>query len=468
MKIKIPEGPFEPTWESLKNYKIPDWYKDAKFGIFIHFGVYSVPAFGNEWYPRNMYIKGTPEFEHHIKTYGEHKKFGYKDFIPLFKAEKFDPYEWVDIFKRAGAKYIVPVAEHHDGFAMYDCSYTKWCATKMGPKRDIIGELAKAVRENYLTFGISYHRAEHWWFFNEGMKFDSDVREREYFDLYGPAQPETMQPTEEFLEDWYLRLTEIIDKYQPQLIYFDWWIEQPSFEPYLKRIFAYYYNKAYQWEKSVVINYKLNAVPRECAVFDVERGKLSDIDPIYWQTDTSISRLSWGYIEKDIYKSSKELIWELVDIVSKNGNLLLNIGPQADGTIPEPVKKILLEIGEWLLKNGEAIYGAKPWKIYGEGPTRSAGGSFSEKEITYTGKDFRFTTKEDILYAILMNKPEKDEVFIKSLSTELTLYQKDVLKVELLEKKLEVPFERNEKGLIIKVPEHDKLNYPITFKITSK
>jgi alpha-L-fucosidase len=468
MRYKMPEGPFEPQWESLKKYKIPEWYKDAKFGIFIHFGVYSVPAFGNEWYPRNIYIEGTLEYEHHIRTYGEHKKFGYKDFIPLFKAEKFDPYEWADLFKKAGAKYVVPVAEHHDGFAMYDCTFTRWCASKMGPKRDIIGELSRAVREIFLTFGISYHRAEHWWFFHEGMKFDSDVREKEYFDLYGPAQPESMQPTEEFLEDWFLRLLEIVDKYQPQLVYFDWWIEQPAFEPYLKKFFAYYYNRAYEWGKGVVINYKLNAVPRECAVFDVERGKLADIDPIYWQTDTSISRISWGYIENDVYKPAKELIWELVDIVSKNGNLLLNVGPKADGTIPEEVEKILLEIGNWLLINGSAIYGTRPWKVYGEGPTKGSAGSFSEKEINYTGRDFRFTTKGDILYAILMEKPEKDEVLIKSLSTNLTLYQKEVAKVELLGKKGDLNFERNEEELKVRIPDHDKLNYPITFKILGR
>ncbi|HOP95685.1 MAG TPA: alpha-L-fucosidase [Dictyoglomaceae bacterium] len=465
--INLPEGPFKPEWESLKNYKIPEWYKDAKFGIFIHFGVYSVPAFGNEWYSRNMYVQGTPEYEHHLKTYGTQKVLGYKDFIPLFKAEKFDPYSWADLFRKAGAKYVVPVAEHHDGFAMYDCSFTRWCATKIGPKRDIIGELAKAVRENFLTFGVSYHRAEHWWFFNEGMKFDSDVRDKEYFDLYGPAQPETMQPTEDFLNDWYLRLTEIVDKYQPQLIYFDWWIEQPAFEPYLKKFFAYYYNRACNWERGVVINYKLNAVPRECAVFDMERGKLSDIDPVYWQTDTSISRLSWGYIEKDVYKPAKELIWELIDVVSRNGNLLLNVGPKADGTIPEEAEKTLLEIGNWLLINGEAIYGTRPWRIYGEGPTRGEAGSFSEKPTTYTSKDFRFTTKKDVLYVILMEKPEGDEIVIKSLGKNFHVFNREIVRIELLEKKAEAKFSREDDGVRIKIPEFDKIKYPAVFKIFS-
>ncbi|HPC77876.1 MAG TPA: alpha-L-fucosidase, partial [bacterium] len=350
------EGPFKPVWESLENYEVPQWYQDAKFGIFIHWGVYSVPAFGNEWYPRNMYKQGTREFEHHVKTYGSQKNFGYKDFIPMFTAEKFDPDKWADLFLKSGAKFVVPVAEHHDGFAMYDCSYTGWSAVSMGPKRDIIGELANAVRKRYLVFGVSYHRAEHWWFFHEGMKFDSDVRDSRYIDFYGPAQPETTQPNEEFLEDWFSRLCELVDKYHPQVVWFDWWIEQPAFEPYLRRFAAYYYNRGFQWNRGVAINYKNQAFPRKAAVFDVERGLLEDIDPYFWQTDTSISKNSWGYIKDHDYKTADWIICDLVDIVSKNGALLLNIGPKPDGTIPEQEEEILLEIGQWLLVNGEAIY----------------------------------------------------------------------------------------------------------------
>jgi len=459
------EGPFEPTWESLSQFKIPDWYINAKFGIFIHYGVYSVPAFSNEWYPRNMYIKGSKEYEYHIKTYGNPKEFGYKDFIPMFKAEKFDPDEWADLFRKAGAKYVVAVAEHHDGFAMYDCSFTRWCATKMGPQKDIIGELAKALKRHFLTFGISYHRAEHWWFFHEGTKFESDVQDRNYIDLYGPAQPETTQPNEEFLEDWYIRLCEIVDKYQPQIVYFDWWIEQPVFEPYLKRFSAFYYNRGYQWQKGVAINYKLNSFPRSCAVYDVERGVQDDIDPIFWQTDTSISRLSWGYIENDEYKSSKEIIQDLIDIVSKNGALLLNVGPKSDGTIPEPAKNILLEIGHWLLINGEAIYETRPWKIYGEGPTKVIAGSFKEAPKNFTGNDFRFTTKGDNLYIFVMEKPEKTPILIRSLSDRITLYPKRIEKVEILQTKESINFQRDEDGLRVYLEDLDKYVYPLALKV---
>ena len=462
------EGPFKPVWESLENYEVPQWYQDAKFGIFIHWGVYSVPAFGNEWYPRNMYKQGTREFEHHVKTYGSQKNFGYKDFIPMFTAEKFDPDKWADLFLKSGAKFVVPVAEHHDGFAMYDCSYTRWNAVNMGPKRDIIGELANAVRKRYLVFGVSYHRAEHWWFFHEGMKFDSDVRDPRYIDFYGPAQPETTQPNEEFLEDWLNRLCELLDKYHPQIVWFDWWIEQPAFEPYLRRFAAYYYNRGFQWNRGVAINYKNQAFPRKAAVFDVERGLLEDIDPYFWQTDTSISKNSWGYIKDHDYKTADWIICDLVDIVSKNGALLLNIGPRPDGTIPEQEEEILLEIGQWLLVNGEAIYGTKPWKVYGEGPTKVIPGSFADtRRSKFTGRDIRFTVKGNDLYGIVLGRSEKDEIIIQSLSPTLRLFNRDITGVKVLGVDENVQWIRDESGLRVKIPEKLNTELPFVIKIMS-
>ena len=462
------EGPFKPVWESLENYEVPQWYQDAKFGIFIHWGVYSVPAFGNEWYPRNMYKQGTREFEHHVKTYGSQKNFGYKDFIPMFTAEKFDPDKWADLFLKSGAKFVVPVAEHHDGFAMYDCSYTRWNAVNMGPKRDIIGELANAVRKRYLVFGVSYHRAEHWWFFHEGMKFDSDVRDSRYIDFYGPAQPETTQPNEEFLEDWLNRLCELLDKYHPQIVWFDWWIEQPAFEPYLRRFAAYYYNRGFQWNRGVAINYKNQAFPRKTAVFDVERGLLEDIDPYFWQTDTSISKNSWGYIKDHDYKTADWIICDLVDIVSKNGALLLNIGPRPDGTIPEQEEEILLEIGQWLLVNGEAIYGTKPWKVYGEGPTKVIPGSFADtRRSKFTGRDIRFTVKGNDLYGIVLGRSEKDEIIIQSLSPTLRLFNRDITDVKVLGVNENIQWVRDESGLRVKIPEKLNTELPFVIKIMS-
>jgi alpha-L-fucosidase len=185
----VDRGPFAPTWNSLEEYRVPAWYVDGKFGIFIHWGVYSVPAFGNEWYPRQMYLQNTDAFQHHVATWGPHHTFGYKDFIPLFKARKFDAAEWADLFRKSGARFVVPVAEHHDGFAMYDCGFSRWTATRMGPRRDIIGELAQAVRQEGMVFGLSSHRVEHWWFMNGGMQFHSDVQDPAFLDFYGPAKP---------------------------------------------------------------------------------------------------------------------------------------------------------------------------------------------------------------------------------------------------------------------------------------
>ncbi len=475
------EQKYEPTWESLADYTVPEWYQDAKFGIFIHWGVYSVPAFGNEWYPRNMYIEGTPEFQHHLEIWGPHNKFGYKDFIPMFRAEKFDPARWADLFKRAGARYVVPVAEHHDGFAMYDCSFSRWTAARMGPRRDIIGELAEAVRKEGLVFGVSSHRAEHWWFFNGGMTFDSDVRDPQFYDLYGPAKPgpslhewEKWQskdwhprPDGKFLEDWLARTCELVDRYWPQLIWFDWWVEQIVFEPYLQRFAAYYYNRGVEWDQGVVINYKNEAFPEGTAVLDIERGQLKDIRPLFWQTDTSVSRNSWGYITDQDYKTATSLTHDLIDIVSKNGALLLNIGPRPDGTIPEPEEEILLEIGRWLAVNGEAIYGTRPWKVYGEGPTEVFEGAFQDtRRAEFTAQDVRFTTKGDVLYAIVLGWPESGEVAIRSLGTSTMLYPDAIGRVELLGAREKVEWSRDANGLRVRLPSRRTTDAAFVLRIT--
>jgi alpha-L-fucosidase len=451
--IPLPEGPFEPTWESLENYTVPSWYVDGKFGIFIHWGLYSVPAFGNEWYPRNMYQVGSREYEHHIATYGSPKDFGYKDFIPNFKAERYDPNAWAALFRQAGAKFVVPVAEHHDGFPMYHSDLTDWCAGKMGPKRDLVGELAQAVRDQWLVFGVSSHRAEHWWFFDGGMKFPSDVQDPRYAGLYGPAQPEAMPPSEGFLDDWFARCCELVDKYRPQLFWFDWWIEQPVFRPYLQRFAAYYYNRGAQWNQGVAINFKNKAFPAKAAVYDVERGQLDDINPLFWQTDTAVSKNSWGYIVNQDYKTSESVVGDLVDIVSKNGALLLNVGPAPDGTIPEGDTRILLDVGKWLWLNGEAIYGSRPWKVYGEGPTQVLSGGFTDtKRGAFTSEDIRFTTKGNTLYATVLAWPPDGTVTIRSLGTRLRVYTGEVGDVRLLGNPGSLEWARNEEGLTVKFP----------------
>ncbi len=446
-------GPFAASWESLAKYQVPEWYLDAKFGIFIHWGVYAVPAFGSEWYPRNMYQQGSKEFEHHVATHGPQARFGYKEFISQFKAEKYEPGHWAELFHSAGAKFVVPVAEHHDGFPMYDTALSEWCAAKMGPKRDVMGELAVAVRQHGMVFGVSSHRAEHWWFFDGGMKFESDVQDARYTGLYGPARPEKGDPpNREFLDDWLARTCELVDKYQPQLVWFDWWIEQPVFQPYLQQFAAYYYNRGAQWHRGVAINYKNEAFPVGTAVFDVERGQLAGIRPRFWQTDTSISKNSWGYVGHQDYKTAAEIVGDLVDIVSKNGCLLLNIGPRPDGTIPEPEEQVLRQIGRWLAVNGEAIYGTRPWKLFGEGPTQVVEGSFNDtKRQPFTGRDIRFTTKGDTLYAIVLAWPG-DTLAVQSLASGAPNVEGEVRQVSLLGHSGKLEWLRDKDGLVVKMP----------------
>jgi alpha-L-fucosidase len=469
----VNRGPFRPDWKSLEDFRVPAWYLDGKFGIFIHWGAYSVPAFGNEWYPRNMYVSGSKEFKHQVETYGPQSLFGYKDFLPMFKAEHFDAAAWARLFREAGAKYVVPVAEHHDGFPMYDYDFTEWSAAKMGPKRDVIGELSQAVRKEGLVFGASSHRVEHWWFFDEGMKFDSDVRDSRYAAFYGPArdrkaaEDQSAPPTREFLEDWLVRTCQIVDKYQPQLLWFDWWIAQPSVHPYLRKFAAYYYNRGAEWKKGVAINYKKHggeSFPDSAGVLDVERGQLAAIRPYFWQTDTSVSKNSWGYVKNQDYKTVDSLVDDLVDIVSKNGALLLNIGPKPDGTIPEPEQKILLEIGRWLRVNGEAVYGTRPWRVYGEGPTRVVEGPFADtKRKPFTGEDIRFTVRGETLYAIALAWPETGKLLIRSLPSGAGVMQ--VKGVSLLGYGGKLAWKQGARGLEVTMPAARPCDYAFALKI---
>jgi alpha-L-fucosidase len=459
------DGPFRPDWESLKAYSVPEWYKDAKFGIFIHWGVYSVPAFGSEWYPRLMYIPGTAEFKHHVATYGSQEQFGYKDFIPRFKAEKFDPAAWARLFKEAGAKYVVPVFEHHDGFQMYDSALSDWTAAKMGPHRDLQGDLAKAVRAEGLHLGASSHRVEHNFFLGVGRAIRSDVNDPQNAGLYGPAHNwlenkhgtplgnDFTYVSKAWTRDWLARSAEIVEKYHPEIMYFDWWIGQPAVREDLARFAAFYYNTSLKNSGGVgIINYKDFAMQDNSGVLDIERGQLSGIRSAYWQTDTSLSNKSWGYIENDTFKSSEVVIHQLVDIVSKNGNLLLNIGPRSDGTIPDEVQRVLREIGVWLKANGEAIYGTRPWRTFGEGPTKIIEGAFHDSDSqVFTPEDFRFTTKGGVLYAIELGWPENGEAVIHSLGKG-EAGDRAVESVELLGSTDRIAFTARLDGLHLKLP----------------
>jgi alpha-L-fucosidase len=471
------QGPFRPDWESLQKYEAPEWYRDAKFGIFIHWGAYSVPAFGSEWYPRMMYVKDSPEYKHHLETYGAQEKFGYKDFIPMFKADQFDPAAWAELFKKAGAKYVIPVAEHHDGFAMYDSSLSDWTVTKMGPRRDTTGELGKAARAAGLHFGVSSHRVEHNFFLGPGRKISSDVNDPQYAMLYGPAHNWVMNPSgtplnndftyvsPAWANDWLARSAELVQKYHPDIVYFDWWIGQPSIRSHLSRFAAFYYNSSLKYGDHIgVINYKDYAMQDHSGVLDIERGQLGDLRLLPWQTDTSASNKSWGYINNDTFKSPEFIVHQLIDIVSKNGNLLLNIGPRSDGTIPDEVKQVLLDVGAWLNMNGEAIYGTRPWRIYGEGPTKVAAGTFHDTDTAkYTAEDFRFTTKRDVLYAIGLAWPANGEAVIHSLTP--TAGSEKLRSVELLGSNATLHFDQRGDGLHVRLPAEVPTKYAYVLRL---
>ena len=474
----IANGKFKDNWQSLSNHKTPEWYYRDKFGIFIHWGIYSVPAFGNEWYSRNMYNKNHREFEHHINTYGPQSEFGYKDFIPMFKGENFDAERWVRIFKNAGAKFVMPVAEHHDGFAMYDTEFNRWNAAKMGPCRDVVGEIKAECEKQGLTFCASNHRAEHYFFMGIGTSIDSDMKpDKEWFDFYAPAYYDEkvgdrtieacdiideFPATEEFLDDWMVRICELVDKYQPKILYFDWWIQNQCFKPYLKKIAAYYYNRADEWGEEVTIDFKHNAFPLGTATLDIERGSLGEIFRTPWQTDTAIGNQSWGYRTDNTYKSAYEVLTTLIDVVSKNGMLLLNVGPKADGTFTDEETATLEGIGSWLAVNGEGIYGTTPYKFFKEGEHQPSSGMFSEGNVAYDEKDFRFTYKDGVIYAFQM-KPSQS-IKLNSFYTDRCGICID--KVEVLGDNEVESFVCNREGLTVELKSAPKGDLPQCLKIT--
>jgi alpha-L-fucosidase len=411
-KPEIPPGPFQPTWDSLRaNWKPPEWFRDAKFGIFMHWGLYAVPAHGNEWYVSRMY-----NLPWQVQTYGPTSKFGYKDFIPLFTCEKYNPDDWAALFKKAGAKYIMPTAEHHDGFALWDSALTRWDAKDMGPKRDLIGDMAAAARKVGLKFCVSSHRWEHYSFVNPGNDTSADTYDPQYNDFYSTLNRNDPARAEEFVADWIARQCELIDKYQVDLLYWDNGLNGRNADPAKLKVAAYYYNRAREWGKEVGINTK-QAAMLSGGIRDYERGRSPETADAPWQEDTAMGHNSWGYTEepKLILRNAGEMIREMADCVSKNGNYLLNISPRADGTIPDDQRVKLLEIGEWLDQNGEAIYGTRPWgKTWGEGPT-DQGQPNGERGLTdgmlktFTARDMRFTTKGNTLYAIFFAYPRADE-----------------------------------------------------------
>jgi len=466
---------FKPDSAAIaKNYKIPEWFTNAKFGIFIHWGVYSVPAYASEKYPPRMYQKGSDVNKYHLKHYGELTKFGYKDFIPMFKAENFDAERWVKLFKEAGAKYIIPVAEHHDGFSMYHSYVNKWNAYNMGPKRDILAEMKKAILANGLHFGLSSHRCENAWYYAAGMQTPSDVQDTS-LTLYGERMHrfggKGMTPkTEGFPGSnehsrklWLKHTYELIDNYQPELFWFDWGVGKYPFQPTFYRFLAYYYNNAKDWNKGVVVNTKFG-YGDNIQVYDIERGKADKIKEYPWQTDTSIGKHSWGYIKNEENKSPDHIVDDLVDIVSKNGNLLLNVGPKADGTISPEQIAVLKGIGAWMKINSESIYDTRPWIIWGEGETKATTGYMTDNtQSNYTAQDIRYVKKGNVIYATCLAWGE-NPVHMKSLSHQ-NLGKKKITSITMLGSNETIAWKQQKNKVTVHFPKVKPSKYAHVFKI---
>ncbi|MGD1043225.1 MAG: alpha-L-fucosidase [Sedimentisphaerales bacterium] len=464
---------FTADWESLKKRNpAPEWFRDAKFGIYFHWGVYSVPAFGSEWYPWSMYDVNSPTYKHHVKTYGEPNKFGYPDFIPMFKAEKFNADEWADLFKKKGAQFAGPVAEHHDGFSMWASSVNPWNAKNMGPRRDCVGELEKAIRKRGMKFVTTFHheRSGLYEITKNGKTYWTGRYEfvKRYFpDLLNDPCRAIMygyMPAEKFYQMWQDKLIEVIDHYHPDLMYFDSWLDEIP-DKYKMEYLAHYFNDASRLDKEVLVMSKYGQLPREVSIEDYEKGRADKLR----LTDDTISRGSWCYTENLGIKKPLEIVRTLADIVSKNGQLMLNISPKADGTIPDNQKKVLLEIGDWMKQNGEAIYGTRPFVEYGEGPTKmETGGGFAKMKGGYSAKDIRYTRKGDTVYAIVLGWPGENTqvtfaIFGKGGKAE-NIKVKDVTMPGVWGK---IKWQRTDAGLVVTTPAKKVSDLAIVFKLNT-
>ena len=471
---------FDATWESLQSYECPAWFRDAKLGIFLHWGPSSVAA-ADDWYGRHMYVQGHPAYEFHVRTYGHPSKFGFKDLIPLWKAENFDPDHLVRTFRQAGAGYIVPVASFHDNYDLWNSAHQWWNSVNVGPKKDICALWKRAALDHGLRFGVSTHmdRVPSW--FNTSRGSDSsgplagvpyDGSDPANAALYGPPNDEGMEwaylprnAPESWKRTWHLRNRDLIDNYRPDLLYFDGGI--PYVEQGLELV-SHFYNENTRWHDGrleAVLNIKKTRVSgayREgMCVQDLERSKLEGIKAEPWQTDTSIG--TWFWRRDGVYEPSRVIIQMLADIVSKNGNLLLNIPLRPDGTLDDGSAAILSDMARWMSTAGEAIFGTRPWIAHGEGPTRVVEEYSEEVTERFTPRDFRFTTLGDVLYAICMEWPTDGEaVTVESLSGQRG---SAVSRVSLLGYGGPLSWQTTAKGLRVELPRQESREGAFALKI---
>lgn len=471
---------FKENWESLSQVnQAPEWFQDAKFGIYTHYGPVSSAFVGADptkwyagWHGMKMYVDGkivpskngkpSTNYKHHVAKYGPVAEHGYKQIIEEFDPSAFDAKEWAELFKISGAKFAGPVAMHHDNFAMWDAKSTRWNSMNYGGY-DPSAELKKEIESRGMKFMGSFHHAFTWQYFAGSHKHGGI--DPEDYDLYtNPHDLDSETPDKDFNDAWWAKLKEFIDVYEPDVLWFDWWLENLD-EELRQKFLAYYYNKGLKWGKEVVVCYKETTFPEETAIKDFERGRPNQPKEQVWLTDTSPG--AWFYRPNAKFTTSNELVDILVDIVSKNGLMLLNVPPNPDASIPQEMKDLLKDMGEWLAINGEAIYGTRPWTVFGEGPTRlPEGGHKVEKhKIAYKNTDIRFTKKSDKeFYAIVMDTPS-EEIIIKTLSTDIGVLNSKIESVELLGSEEKLQWTRDARGLVIKAPKKLSSKFAHSFKI---
>jgi alpha-L-fucosidase len=483
---KIHPGPFQGTRESLQGYEIPQWFRDAKFGIWAHWGPQSAAEAG-DWYARNMYIQGEWQYKRHLEQYGHPSKFGFKDVIQTWKGDKFEPDELVGLYKKAGAKYFVSMGVHHDNFDLWNSRYTRWNAVKMGPRRDIVADFRKAARRHGLRFGVSDHLwISYKWFAVshlsdqegalKGVPYDgADPHDSDLYHSYADSRLLTDKLDwnedgipERWKEHWFLRIRDLVDQHHPDLLYADGHI---PFQEHGLRLVAHLYNLSEdphgKGTEAVFTSKRPDDSARGMCVLDHERGVVDKIWPAPWQTDTCIG--NWHYQRGITYKTPKRIIDLLVDIVSRNGNLLLNFPLPNSGMLDDQELKILEEITKWLEVNGEAIYATRPWKIFGNEPLRSSGetsdANFNENNRKdLMADDVRFTTKGNMLYAFVMGWPNQ-QALIAPLAFPGKLDVGKVGKVDLLGYAGTLQWVQDASGLKILLPLQKPCDHAVAFRI---
>lgn len=490
--LSAASGPYQPTWDSFNHYRTPEWIRDAKFGIWAHWTAQCVPEQG-DWYARNMYIQGSPDYEYHVEHYGHPSVFGFKDIDHLWTADQWEPEELMGLYRRAGAKFFLALANHHDNFDCWDSKYQEWNSTRVGPKKDIVGTWAKVARAQGLRFGVTVHASHAWEWFNvshgsdrtgplTGVPYDGNLTKMdgsgkwwEGLDplaLYCKAHPlapgngfsSLGDPPATYKEKFLDRALDLIDKYRPDLLMFDDY--GLPFGDLGLRIAAHFYNASIAWHGSnqAVLNTRIkNQEHIHAAMNMLERGVQEKIEPYPWETATCIG--DWHYKRDITYKSPEEVVRLLVDVVSKNGTLVLNIPLRGNGAIDAAERNFLEQMELWIEINGEAIYGTRPWRIHGEGPTQIKPGQFNDKVAEkYTAADIRFTAKGRILYAVALAWPG-ERMVIRSLAVGTPLSLGTVREVRLLGHEGRLPFTRDHEGLTITLPEQKPCNYAFAFKI---